>query len=86
MAYNPVSASAQEIEKAHQMLDNLEPIQVNEDTFIRFTPRGVQVETGDKVYIWNLVYSGTLQFDGSALDQNSGSGPAYDAGEIGSWK
>jgi predicted transcriptional regulator YdeE len=72
MAYNEYTASAQEIEKAHEMIDNLDPVKIDESTWVRFTSSGVQVEVGDKVHCWQLVYSTSFQFDGSALDQNSG--------------
>jgi hypothetical protein len=72
MAEDKYKASAQEIEKAHEMIDNLAPVKINESTWVRFTSSGVQVEIGDKVHCWQLVYSDSVQFDFSALDQNSG--------------
>lgn len=86
MSYVTTKASAQDIEKAHQVIDNLDPVRINEDTVVHFAPGVVRVTTKGETHTFQTLYLESLVFDGSSLDQNSVGGPAFDAGEIGSWK
>jgi hypothetical protein len=72
MSYEPYTASNLEKTRVSNILSKLNPIELDMNTVIRFTTTGIQVESGHQVHLFTLQYSSSLEFDGSALDQNAG--------------